>query len=74
MICSKCGFAKTEEEEVDMYICSQCSTLFCSHCAEEQHYKCTKKNCHSDLKIIDSNLEYMLFDQSWRHIKKGGFS
>ena len=76
MICSNCGLISLDEEDdnVEMYICKKCSVIFCSNCAENQGFNCNNEECKADLVIIDANLEYLLFDQSWRHIKKGGFS
>ncbi len=74
MICSKCGLIKLEEDNFDMYICENCSTIFCLKCMEKEGYKCTNEDCKSSkIKVLNSDLNYLIFDQDFRRIKKGGF-
>lgn len=74
MICNKCGLIKLEENDFEMYICKQCSTIFCAKCMEKEGYKCTNKNCKgTKLDLINPDLNYLIFDQDFRRIKKGGF-
>ena len=74
MICSRCGFIKTEEEEIEMYICKKCSTIFCVNCIKEEGYTCLNRDCKgTELELISPDLNYFVFDQDFRRIKKGGF-
>jgi len=74
MICSNCGFNNSENENLKMYFCDNCASIFCRMCAEKKDFNCLKKACQSNhLQLIDENMQYMLFEQGWRHIKKGGF-
>jgi hypothetical protein len=74
MLCNKCGLNKLEAEDIEMFICKQCSLIFCSNCIKKEGNHCLNEDCKSDkLELVDSNLSYFVFDQDFRRIKKGGF-
>lgn len=74
MICTQCGLIDVDEEHIEMYICEECSTIFCADCIKRGKISCLNKPCDSEnFSVMNSELNSLIFDLNWRHIKKGGF-